>query len=118
MTCALIADPAARRSSQSGSSLTTEARLVRIVVVALPRLRRNWLLSSAALAAWGNIGSDLDGITRPRFLYSQGFRPGAWLPRQRAGDAALRRCAAGRMCRRNRGLRHLYPARTAFCRFA
>src|SRR5438128_4712062 len=101
MTCALIADPAARRSSQSGSSLTTEARLVRIVVVALPRLRRNWLSASAVLAAWGNIGSDLDGITRPRFLCSPGFRPGGSSPRQRADDAALRRCAAGRTCRQN-----------------
>src|SRR5260221_13218449 len=115
MTCALIADPAARRSSQSGSSLTTEARLVRIVVVALPRLRRNWLLSSAVLAAWGNIGSDLEGLTRPRFLSSQGFRPGGWLPRHRAGDAAPPRCAAGRMCRWTRVLRHLDPARRAVC---
>src|SRR5258706_11410190 len=114
MTCALMVDPAARRASQSGSSLTTERRLLRIVVVALPRLRRNWLLDSAVLAAWGNIGRDLDAITRPRFPYEPGFLPGGrWLHRC-ADDAILHRCASGRRYRRNTGPMHRYPARSAF----
>ena len=54
MVCALMADPAARSSSQSGSSPTTAARLARIVAVARPRLRRSWLSPSARRAATGN----------------------------------------------------------------
>ncbi len=51
MVCALIDDPVERKASQSGSSPTTAAHFVRMVVVAFPRLRRNWLLDSAVLAA-------------------------------------------------------------------
>src|SRR5438270_1581901 len=101
MTWALMAEPASRRASQSGSSATTAARLLRIVVVALPRLRRNWLLASAVLAAWGNMGRDLDAITPPRFPCSPGFRPGGWSPPQRAGDVVPHRCASGRMYRQH-----------------
>src|SRR5580700_10546484 len=101
MTSALMVDPAVRRASQSGSSLTTEARLLRIVVVALPRLRRNWLLASANLAAWGNMGRGLEAITRPHFPCWPGFQPGGWSPRLHAGDAAHHRSASGRRCRRH-----------------
>ena len=45
--------PASRSSSQSGSSATTSARLARIVAVALPRLRRNWVSASVRRAAAG-----------------------------------------------------------------
>src|SRR6266566_4180591 len=54
MVWALIARPASRSSSQSGSSATTAARLARMVAVALPRLRRSWVLASALRAATGN----------------------------------------------------------------
>src|SRR5437016_5979317 len=96
MTRSLMAEPASRRASQSGNSPTTAARLARIVVVALPRLRRNWLLASAAFAACGNIGRDLDGITRPHFLCWPEFQPGGWSLPRRAGAVARHRCAAGR----------------------
>src|SRR5215472_1633681 len=54
MASALMAWPAARRSSQSGSSATTAARLARIVLVAFARFRRSWVLASALRAAAGN----------------------------------------------------------------
>ncbi len=52
----LIAAPATRRSSQSGTSATTRARLSRIVVVACARLWRSWVSASAARAASGKAG--------------------------------------------------------------
>src|SRR6266566_6186457 len=115
ITCALIADPAARRASQSGSSLTTESRLARMLAVALPRLRRSWLLPKAVLAAWGNGGRDLDGITEPRFLCWPGFRPNESWSHRHADDAGHRQSAAGRTCRLHTAPQHQYPARNAFC---
>ncbi len=50
---ALIALPASRNASQSGTSATAFARLVRMVEVALPTLRRNWESASVRReAAW------------------------------------------------------------------
>jgi hypothetical protein len=54
MARALIAAPASRSASQSGSSLTTWARLALMVLVALPRLRRFWASASPIRAAAGN----------------------------------------------------------------
>ena len=50
---ALIACPASRSASQSGTSATTAARFSRIVRVALPRLARSWVSASALRAAAG-----------------------------------------------------------------
>src|SRR5674536_354185 len=54
-TRSLVARPASRSSCQSGSSPTTEARLSRIVVVALRKLRRSWVSARALPAAAGNL---------------------------------------------------------------
>jgi hypothetical protein len=47
----LIASPASRSASQSGSSLTALIRFSRISVVALPMLRRNCASASVTRAA-------------------------------------------------------------------
>src|SRR5664279_4326965 len=51
-----MAAPESRRSSQSGSSAMTRARLSRIVVVAWRRLLRSWGLLRASLAPTGKAG--------------------------------------------------------------
>ena len=83
---ALIAAPASRSASQSGTSSTTAARLARIVEVALPRLRRSWGLASATLARCGKPA----GALMP---CSPGPPPGASPGRRHAGGSAPRRCA-------------------------
>src|ERR1051326_7361151 len=118
MVRALIEDPAERKASQSGSSPTTAARFARIVVVAFPRLRRNWLSDSAVLAACGNIGKALDAITGPRFLYWPGFRPGGPLSHRHAAGAALHQYVISRMYPPSTAPRHEYPAHSASCRSA
>ena len=89
MTSALIARPASRRSSQSGTSATTLARLSRIVVVALRRLCRNWPSPSATRAASGNRRHDAPESPR-----------GASSARRRPAGQARRRSASGTSCRR------------------
>ena len=89
---ALIAAPALRSSSQSASSRPTRRRLSRIVVVALPRLRRSWLSCSARAPPRGA------GVHVRRQDLGQ-------VQRAHAGAlarAARRRCASGRSCRRRR----------------
>jgi hypothetical protein len=49
----LIAAPASRNASQSGTSATLAARLARIVLVALPTLRRICVSASSLRAAAG-----------------------------------------------------------------
>ena len=58
----LIARPASRRPSQSGTSPTTPRRLSRIVEVALPRLRRSCVSARATRAASSNRIAGLVGI--------------------------------------------------------
>ena len=52
---ALIPAPASRKASQSGTSATLAARLARIVLVALPTLRRIWVSASSLRAAAENL---------------------------------------------------------------
>ena len=61
MTWALIADPAVRRSSQSGSSAVTANRLSRMVPVARRRLARSWASASVPWAASGKVGPQRSG---------------------------------------------------------
>ena len=85
---ALIAEPAARSASQSSSSAIVLSRLARIVVVALPRLRRSWASCSVSWAAAGNLIPAPPGSPR-----------GAPRARRSAACAARRRCASGTSCR-------------------
>ena len=113
----LIASPARRSASQSSSSATTAARLLRITVVAWPRLRRSWVSASAVRAASGNDcvprrcptpAGATTGIPRsvlmapPReevrraLMTPPGSRPGAPCGCPSAAGTARRRCASGR----------------------
>ena len=98
----LTAWPAAFNSAQSGSSSTTAARLARIVVVALARLRRSCESRSVTLAAFGK-------LTR------RAPPPGARRARPCAGARGRRRSASGRSCPPRRPPRRPCRARLAPC---
>ncbi len=63
MTSVLIAEPASRSASQSGTSPTTAARLARMVDVACARLRRSCVFWSASRAASGNDPPQRSGVS-------------------------------------------------------
>ena len=89
---ALIAAPASRRSCQSGSSPTTDARLARIVAVALPRLRRSWASSRATAAAAANPSRQNQApAARLGFASLRLTVP----PKPRRGAPSAPRCARG-----------------------
>ena len=81
---ALTAAPASRSSSQSAAPPPPAARLPRIVVVALPRLRRSWRVARAP-DAWRRRGNAAPVLTSRA---PPGSRPGASSARRRAGGAA------------------------------
>ena len=105
---ALIALPASRSASQSSSSAIVLSRLARIVVVALPRLRRSCESRRVLRAAAG----------KPFIRAPPGSRPGAPRARRCAGAAARRRCASGTSCRPTCRPRRRCRARGAACRRA
>ena len=109
IACALSAAPASRSCVQSSSSPTAFARLTRIAVVALPRLRRSWASASAFFAAAG----------KPAVIPAPpGSRRCASRGRRRAGGRARRRCASGTTCRPPCRPRRACRARRGPCRRA
>ena len=82
---ALIAAPASRSASQSASSAIAASRLARIVVVALPRLRRSWRVAAAPLVRRRRGKPDLHSCAARISARCIVAHAGA-LPPQRAAD--------------------------------
>ena len=100
-TSVLIAFPASRSSSQSGSSSTTLARFARIVSVALRRFVRSWTFASSTRAASGKVVTSTRGSRRcepagPRSRDARARR------RSEAGTSCRRRCRTPRRSTRSR----------------
>ena len=109
-TSSLIAAPATRSASQSGTSPTTRSRLSRIVWVARRRFARSCASASSSRAAAGN-GSPRDDVAAAMLMTGPpgSRRSGSAWPRPAAPGQAAADVGRGRSCRRRPRTRRPCP---------